>query len=288
MSLPAIICLLIFNYAPMGGLIMAFQDLDLRKGIFRSPFIGFRNFEFLFTTTDAWRITRNTLCYNIVFIIINTTLAVLLAILLNEIAHKRIAKGLQTIYIMPNFLSMAVVAIIVFAFLSADHGYLNNIMETLGYSRKNWYLERKPWPFFFIIINAWKNVGFSSVVYLASISGISPEYYEAAVLDGAKKIQQAKYITLPFLKPMISILLIMSIGGIFRGDFGLFYLVTQNNGRLYPVSDVLDTYIYRAMTTLNNTGMATAAGLYQSVVSFICVLIANKIVAMIEPENAMF
>lgn len=267
---------------------MAFQDLDMTKGIFTSPWVGFKNFEFLFTTSDAWRITRNTVGYNVAFIILGTLLSILLAILLYEITSKKLAKALQTIFIMPNFLSMAVVAIIAFAFLSASDGYLNKMLAMIGREPKNWYLERGPWPYILIIVQLWKSVGYSAVVYLAAISGISDEYYEAAMLDGATKAQQAWYITLPYLKPIITILLILSIGGIFRGDFGLFYTVTQNTGRLYPVTDVLDTYIYRAMTTLNNPGMATAAGLYQSVVCFICILLANKVVKKIEPDNAMF
>lgn len=288
MSLPAFLALLIFSYLPMFGLVMAFQDLDFRKGIFSSPWAGFKNFEYLFTTSDAWRITRNTLGYNIVFIILGTTLAILLAILLNEITNRRLSKTLQTVFIMPNFLSYAVVAIIVFAFLSESSGYVNGIREFIGEDAKNWYLVREPWPIILTVVHLWKAVGYSAVIYLASLSTISLEYYEAAMLDGATKLQQIMYITLPHLKQMITILLIMNIGSIFRGDFGLFFTVTQDSGRLYPVTDVLDTYIYRAMTSLNNPGMATAAGLYQSVVSFVCVLTANKIVSKIEPDNSLF
>lgn len=288
MAAPAVAALLIFSYAPMMGLVMAFQNLDLRLGIFKSPWVGLRNFEFLFTTSDAFRIMRNTLAYNSVFIVLGTFFAVLLAVLLSEISFKGMAKAFQTIYIMPNFLSMPVVAIIVSAFLSLDNGFLNRILAFFGYPAVNWYMEREPWPFILTITHLWKSVGYSSVVYLAAISGISQEYYEAAALDGANRFEQVIHITLPHLRPMISILLIMSIGNIFRGDFGLFYTVTQNNGRLYPVTDVMDTYIYRAMTSLNNVGMATAAGLYQSVVCFLCVLFANWVVKKIEPDNSMF
>lgn len=288
MSLPALIFLLIFCYAPMGGLVMAFQDLNITKGIFRSPWVGLKNFEFLFTTSDAWTITRNTLCYNVVFIILGLLIAVLLAILLNELISKRLAKVLQTVFIMPHFFSMAVVAIIAFAFLSESNGYLNKVVEALGYEPRNWYMVRQPWPFILVVVHLWKSAGYSAVVYLAALSGISQDYYAAAMLDGASKLQQIRYVTLPHLKPMISILLIMNIGHIFRGDFGLFYTVTQNSGRLYPVADVLDTYIYRGLTTLNNPGMSTAAGLYQSVVCFLSVLLANKIISKIEPDNAMF
>jgi len=215
-------------------------------------------------------------------------LAVSLSLLLNELHSKKLAKVLQTIFIMPHFLSMTVVSIVVFAFLSVNNGLLNNILELLGYSRHNWYMERKFWPLFLVLVNAWKHVGYSAVVYLASISSISEEYYEAAIIDGANKLQQAWYITIPHLRTMMTILLILSVGGIFRGDFGLFYTVPQDNGVLYPVTDVIDTYIYRSMRVLNNVGMATAAGLYQSVVGFILVLTTNKIVNKISPEYAMF
>lgn len=288
MALPTLAYLLIFCYAPMFGLVMAFQNFNISKGFFASPFVGLKNFEFIFTTTDAWTITRNTVCYNIVFIILNTTLSMILAVLLNEIYSKRTAKLLQTIYIMPHFLSMAVVAIIAYAFLNQRYGYVNHLMSFFGQEPKNWYTYRNIWPALLIFVNAWKGVGYSAVVYLAAISGISDEYYEAAMLDGASKIQQTCYITIPQLRQMMIILLILSIGSIFRGDFGLFYNVTQNNGMLYPVTDVIDTYIYRALTTLKNTGMATAAGLYQSVVGFILVLVSNQIVRHVDVESALF
>lgn len=288
MALPVLICLILFSYAPMLGLVMAFQKVNVGKGILHSPFIGFKNFEFLFTTQDAWIITRNTVCYNVVFILLNTSLALILSLILNELLNKRLAKGIQTVLMMPHFLSMAVIAMIVSAFLGKQYGLVNAIRATFGLKSVDWYTQRSIWPPLLVFINAWKSVGYSAVVYLATVSGISNEYYEAAVLDGASKLQQALYITLPYMRPMISIMLIMSIGNIFRGDFGLFYTVPQNNGMLYPVTNVIDTYIYRALTTLNNPGMATAAGLYQSTVGFVLVLIANKIVTCIDADSAMF
>jgi len=288
MALPAILALIVFAYVPMFGLIMAFQNLNIRKGIFASDFVGFSNFKFLFTTTDAWVITRNTVCYNVVFILLNMFFAVLLALLLNEMRGKKLAKVLQTVFIMPHFLSMAVVSIIVFSILSPTNGLLNVILDSLGYPKHSWYMEPKYWPFILVIVNAWKNVGYSAVVYLASITSIPMEHYEAAIIDGANRRQQAWYITFPHLKVMMSIMLILSVGGIFRGDFGLFYTVPQNTGTLFPVTDVIDTYIYRSLMTLNNVGMATAAGLYQSVVGFVLVMITNKIIEKVSPDNAMF
>lgn len=288
MALPVLICLALFSYAPMLGLVMAFQKVNIGKGILHSPFIGLKNFEFLFKTQDAWVITRNTVCYNLVFITLNTALALILSLILNELLSQRLAKGIQTILIMPHFLSMAVIAMIVSAFMGKQYGLVNAVRQMLGLKAVDWYITRSVWPPLLVFINAWKTVGYSAVVYLATISGISHEYYEAAVLDGASKLQQALYITLPYMRPMISIMLIMAVGNIFRGDFGLFYTVPQNSGMLYPVTNVIDTYIYRALTTLNNPGMATAAGLYQSAVGFVLVLIANKIVTCIDADSAMF
>jgi len=287
MAAPAIIAVFIFSYLPMAGLVMAFQRLDFKKGIFTSPFIGFENFKFLFATTDAWLITRNTICYNVVFIILEMALAVTLAIAMSELTCKRYSKVLQTVFIMPYFLSMVVISTIVYAFLSPN-GFINGALTELGYSTVNWYGEKSVWPFLLVFVYMWKHVGYSSVVYLAVISGISAEYYEAAALDGASKLQQIRYITIPHLRHIIVIKMIMAIGKIFRADFGLFYTVPRDSGTLYPVTNVLDTYIYRGLTQLHNVGMSTAAGLYQSVVGFILVLFSNWIVTKIDPDSAMF
>lgn len=288
MAAPAILTLFIFSYIPMFGLVMAFQRLDLAKGVFTSPFVGLKNFEFLFTTTDAWIITRNTILYNFAFIILTLVCSVTFAIIMNEITCRKYAKVLQTVFIMPYFLSMVVVSTIVYAFLSPSSGYINPVLQEFGLDPINWYHEKTVWPFLLVFIYLWKNVGYSSVLYMASIAGISNEYYEAATLDGASKLQQAIYITIPHLKTIIAIKLIMSIGGIFRSDFGLFYTVPRDSGSLYSVTNVLDTYIYRGLLNMGNVGMSAAAGFYQSVVGFVLVLIANKIVTKIDPESAMF
>ena len=288
MAAPAVLSLFIFNYLPMGGLVMAFQRLDFRKGIFKSPFVGLKNFKFLFSTTDAWVITRNTVLYNAVFILLGMICSVTVAIIISELTCKRWSKALQTMYIMPYFLSMVVISVIVYAFMSPTNGYINTLLKEYGANPVNWYNERGVWPFLLVLVHLWKNVGYSSVVYLAVISGISSEYYEAATIDGATKLQQVWFITIPHLRTIIAINTIMAIGKIFRADFGLFYTVPMDSGMLYPVTDVLDTYIYRTFRTLNNTGMSVAAGLYQSVVGFILVLIANKIVSKLDSDSAMF
>ena len=261
----------------------------IRDRFWGSDFIGFKNFEFLFTTSDAFIITRNTVLYNLVFIILNMFLAVCFALLLSELRSKRLAKTFQTIYMMPHFLSWAVVAILVSAFLDRSYGFVNQLMMSMGSEGLiNWYQRKEIWPWLLVFVNAWKHVGYQTVLYLAVISGISVDYYEAATLDGATRFQKARYITIPHLRSIISISLIMAMGSIFRGDFGLFYNVTNNSGSLYRVTDVIDTYIYRGLTSMGNLGMSTAAGLYQSVVGFILILIANKAVTKIDPDSAMF
>ena len=288
MALPVLICLALFSYAPMLGLVMAFQKVNIGKGILRSPFIGLKNFEFLFKTQDAWVITRNTVCYNLVFITLDTSLALILSLILNELLSQRLAKGIQTILIMPHFLSMAVIAMIVSAFMGKQYGLVNAVRQMLGLKAVDWYITRSVWPPLLVFINAWKTVGYSAVVYLATISGISHEYYEAAVLDGASKLQQALYITLPYMRPMISIMLIMAVGNIFRGDFGLFYTVPQNNGMLYPVTNVIDTYIYRVFVTTGDISFSSAAGLLQNVIGFVCIMTANSIIKKLDPDSSLF
>ncbi len=289
LALPAFLSLLAFSYAPMFGVVLAFQKYSIQGGFFGSEWIGFKNFEFLFQTSDAWRITRNTVLYNVAFILVNTSLSVILAMLFNELYIRRLAKTLQTLIILPNFLSMAVVAIIAYAFLkSGSSGVLNQVVNAFGGKMRDWYMYKPAWPFLLVFINAWRGVGYGSIVYVASISGISQEYYEAAVLDGATKFQQALYVTIPHLRKIITIMLIMSVGSLLKGDFGLFYNVTQNNGALYEVTDVIDTYIYRALKLLGDTGMSSAAGLYQSFVGLLLVLLANWVVTKVDEESSMF
>lgn len=289
MALPTVIFLIVFCYVPMFGLVMAFQDFNVGKGIFHSPFVGLKNFEFLFTSTDSWVITRNTVCYNVAFLVLNTVLAVVMALLLSELRSRKTAKVLQTVYMLPYFLSWTVVAIVLIAFLDKTNGLVNQTIQYFGgKGRTDWYKKREIWPLLLIGINAWKNVGYSTVLYLAVISGISQDYYEAAVLDGANKFQQALYITVPHLRMVVCISIILAMGSVFRADFGLFYSVTRNSGRLYPVTDVIDTYIYRGLTKVSNVGMSTAAGLYQSVVGLIMVLLTNWVVTKIDPESSMF
>lgn len=289
MAAPVVVLLILFNYLPMGGLILAFKKYNVTQGIWGSAFCGIDNFKFLFASSDAFLITKNTVLYNVVFIFTNMVLAVVLSLMLSMLRSSKTAKVFQTIYMLPYFLSWAVVAIIVSAFLERSNGYLNYFLQMFGQKGMvDWYQRISIWPFLLVFINAWKGVGYQAVMYLAVISGISSDYYEAAVLDGASRFQQAIYITIPHLRHIVAISLIMAMGGIFRGDFGLFYTVTQDSGVLYPVTNVIDTYIYRGLMNQVNVGMTAAAGLFQSVVGFIFVMLSNKVVTLIDPDSAMF
>lgn len=289
LALPVLVYLLIFSYAPMFGVVLAFERYSIAKGFFGSPWQGLENFEFMFATQNAWRITRNTVLYNIAFICVNTTLSILLALILNEMYIKRLSKAVQTLLIMPYFLSMSIVAIVVWGFIGPKGAVTSILLKILGRpASTDLYTYTPLWPFLLVLISAWKGVGYTAIVYVASISGISGEYYEAAVLDGASKLQQARYITLPHLKHIIVIMLILSMGGMFRGDMGLNYNVTQHRGELYPVIDIIDTYVYNALKVQRNTGMAAAAGLYQSVVGFVLIILSNKIVRRVDEESALY
>lgn len=284
MALPTVLHLILFSYIPMAGLVLAFKKYNARKGIFGSEWNGLKNFEYLFASSDAYIIFRNTILYNLVFIFLGTIVAVMVAIILGEIHSKKTAKVYQTIYMMPYFLSWAVVTLLVEGYLSRSRGLLNGVMGT----NINWYAQIDIWPPLLVGIYLWKSVGYNAVLYLAVISGISQEYYEAAMLDGATRFQQARYITIPHLKMVVSLTIITAMGGIFRGDFGLFYLVTKNTGALYPVTNVIDVYIYNGLQQQANLGMTTATGFFQSVVGFFTLVLANKIVSMIDSDNALF
>ena len=291
LMLPGILYLLINNYLPMFGIIIAFKNMNYRKGIWGSDWCGLDNFKFLFTVGDtAYTMLRNTILYNIVFIILGIVIPMTMAILLNEIRSKFTSRFYQTVILLPYLMSMVVVSYLVYAFLSADTGYINNtVFQWLGIDKKiSFYQEKKYWPFILVFVNQWKSLGFGLVIYLSSILGISPEYYEAAKIDGANKWQQIKFITLPTLKPTVITLFILNISKIFCSDFGLFYQVPKNSGALYSVTQTIDTYVYNALMVQNNIGMSSAASVFQSVVGCVLVIVANKIVSKIDAENAMF
>lgn len=258
---------------------MAFKKYNVRDGVYRSPWVGLQNFEYLFTTNEAWVITRNTILYNLVFIVLGTVCDVGVAVILNDIVSKRRKKTYQTILLLPYMISIVVVAYLVNGFLASDTGFINNyIMEPLGLAPISFYAETKYWPFILTFINLWKGVGYSCIIYLANIGGIDPGYYEAASLDGAARWQRFLHITLPCLKPTIITLTILSIGKMFYSDFGLFYQVPMQSGTLFPVTQTIDTYVFYGLMNNGNIGMSAAAGLYQSVVGFVLVLATNAAV----------
>lgn len=289
MFLPGLIYLIINCYVPMTGIVVAFKQYNVRDGIYRSPNIGFKNFEFLFKTNDAWLITRNTIAYNLVFIVFGIVLAIAAAIILNEIRSKYAKQIYQTVILIPYLISIVVVSQLVFAFLGNSNGFLNNtLLPIFGMKPINWYNESKYWPFILVIVNIWKGIGYNCILYYATICGIDHSLYEAAVVDGANRWQQIWNITLPCLKSTIIILTLMSLGGIFRSDFGLFYHVPMNSGPLINVTNTIDTYVYRGLMQSNNIGMSSAAGMYQSIVGFVLVVSANAVVRKIDSESSLF
>ncbi|WP_338134376.1 ABC transporter permease [Cohnella candidum] len=258
-------------------------------GIWNSPWVGLKNFEFLFKTNVAWTITRNTILYNLTFIVLGTVMAVGVAMLLNQIRQNTARKSYQTVILLPHLISIVVVSYLVFGFLSSESGFVNkSILQPLGVSPISWYSSAKYWPFILVIVSLWKSFGYSCIIYYATLVGIDRSYYEAAVIDGANRWKQMKHITLPGLKSIIVILTLMGISKIFYSDFGLFYQVPMNSGALIDATNTIDTYVYRGLTKLNNVGMASAAGFYQSIVGFFLVLLANYTVKKIDEDSALF
>lgn len=287
--LPGLIYLLINNYLPMLGAFIAFKKLNFSLGIFDSPWVGLNNFIYLFKTKDAWIITRNTLLYNFVFIALGTVLYIACAILLYEIRRARFAKLAQASLLLPYMISWVIVSYLVFAFLGYEDGIVNNtILASLGLEQVNWYTTPGAWPVILTLVYLWKNVGQCAIVYVATISGIPESIFEAAAIDGAGKLQQIRHIILPSIRSTAIILVLMAIGRIFYSDFGLFYQVPMDCGKLYPVTQTIDTYVYRALMQSNSFEMSSAAGLYQSLVGFVIVVLANLAVRKLDPENALF
>lgn len=288
LTVPGLIYLIINNYLPMFGIFIAFKQMDYAKGLFGSPWCGLTNFKFLFASNQAGIMIRNTVLYNLAFILLGTFFAVLIAVLMSEIVQMGCAKFFQAGLVMPNLISMVIVSYIVYAFLSPENGLFNTLIISLGGEPISWYTEEKWWPLILVVTQIWKTAGYSSIVYIASISGIDPSLYEAARIDGAGKLQQIFRITLPQLKSIITIMLLMSCARIFASDFGLFYQVPQNSGALYNVTQTIDTYVYRGLMQNGDLGMSSAAGLFQSVLGFILVMTANLLVRKADNESALF
>ncbi len=289
MLLPALAYLVINNYMPMYGVTIAFRKLDYRLGILKSPFCGFENFKFLFASGNLGPIIRNTVLYNLLFMVVGTVFPIAVAILFNEIWNKRAKKVYQTVLLVPYLMSMVIVSYLVFAFLSSDTGFINKvILEPLFHKNIAFYQEKAYWPFILTFVNLWKGIGFSLVLYLSCILSISSEYYESAKVDGGTKWQQIRFITLPFLKPMVITMSILSIARICSSDFGLFYQIPKNSGPLYSVTQTIDTFVYNALMNQSNISMSSAASVFQAGIGFVLVIVSNLIIRKISPKDAMF
>ena len=298
LHLPTTIWYLLFCYMPMFGIIIAFKNYKPKPGknflwslMYNSDWVGLNNFKFLIKSDTFSLMLRNTMVYNIIFIILGIVIPVTLAILFNELYSKKLAKVCQTMMFLPHFLSWVVISYFVYAFLSTDRGLVNHIAHRLGFmvgEDHNWYRDVGFWTYFLVFLNVWKGLGYNMVVYMAAITGIDGELYEAALIDGATKWQQVQSITLPLLRPMISIMFIMAVGGIFRSDFGLFYQSSRNSGALVSVTTTIDVYVYRALIEKPNINLSSAASLLQSVAGCITIIAANLIVRKIDPESGLF
>ncbi|MBN2984718.1 MULTISPECIES: ABC transporter permease [Cohnella] len=288
LALPAILLLFTFQYLPMGGIVLAFKNFRYDLGVWGSEWAAFDNFKFFFTSADAWRVTRNTIGLNFIFIVVGTIGSVAVAILLSEVHRKWLKQFYQTTMFFPYFLSWPVVALIVYAFLNIDLGILNKGMEWLGLEAVSWYSEPQVWPFVLTAVHFWKYVGHGAIIYYAGIMGFDRTYYEAAAVDGATNGQMRRYLTVPMLAPLVIIMFLISLGNIFHAEFGLFYMVTQDSGILYSTTDVIDTYVYRSLRTIGDIGMASAVGLYQSVVGFVLIVLVNVLIRKHSKENALF
>jgi len=289
MCLPALVFFAVFSYLPMPGLYLAFIQYNYTDGIFHSPFVHWQNFRFLVITGDLWRLTFNTIAYNLAFILLGNIVQIAVAIFLNELRSKWFKKISQSLMFLPYFMSFVLIGLIAYNILSYDYGLLNGFLKSIGMEPVKTYSNPHIWPFIIVITYLWQSTGYGSIVYFAAVMGLDSEIVEASQIDGANALQRIRYIVLPWLKPTFIILLLFSLGGILRGNFGLFYnLVGANNTSLYATTDIIETYVFRSLMTNFNFSMGSAVSLYQSVFGFFVVLSANWLVKRISPENSLF
>lgn len=288
MALPGIAVIFIFAYLPMGGIIIAFQDFNPIKGITGSKFVGFSNFRFFIESNDTLKVIANTLFLNTLFILCGTMMSVIIAVMFSELSGKWFKRVSQTLVTLPNFLSWTVIAMFSVSLLSSDTGMINKLLDMFGVAPISFYSEPGYWPLILVMLKIWQGAGFGSIVYLATITGINPDIYESASIDGASRWHKIRFITLPLLKPTIILMLLLAMGGIFYGDFGMIYAIVGRNVSLYPTTDVIDTYVYRALMDLGDMSMAAAVGFFQSVVGFILVFSVNMLAKKFNPDSALF
>lgn len=288
MLMPAMILVFVFSYIPMGGVILAFKQFRYDLGIFGSPFVGLDNFKFFFQSGDAWNVTRNTVLYNLAFLVINTTLEVGFAIVLSEIVNRHVKKTLQSMIFLPYFISWVIVSAISYSLFNYENGGLNALLQMFGIEGVNVYAQPSWWKYIIVGFAAWKGVGYGMVVYLASIAGVDSSLMEAAQIDGANIFQRIRYVTIPWIKPTIITMSLLAIGKIFKGSLDLFYQLVGNNGALFDATDVIDTYVFRSLIMDGDIGKTAAVGFYQSLLCFVTIMIVNGIVKKIDPDYALF
>lgn len=288
MLIPTLVFFIVNDYIPMVGIYYAFTKYDFRGGLFGSKFVGLQNFEYLFKSGTLIAITRNTVLYNIVFIVVGNFMEILVAILVSRMVTNRYKKTLQSLTFLPYFVSSVILGVLVYNFFNFDHGLFNAVRTQFGIGKMDVYNTPGSWPIIITLFYIWKNLGYGMVVYLASVMGISNEYYEAAEIDGANVFKQIRYITLPLLKPTFIILFLFALGSIMHGQFDLFYQLVGNNGVLFKTTDIIDTYVYRSLISYFDVGLSTAAGVYQSVFGLILIMIVNTVVRRVNDEYALF
>jgi putative aldouronate transport system permease protein len=288
MCVPALVVVFLVSYMPMPGIVLAFKNYRVAKGIWGSDWVGLNNFQFLLTSGIAWEIIRNTIVLNALFIVAAQVCSLIMSLLMNEVYHTYFAKIYQSILFFPHFVSWVLVGFFTFAFLNSDTGYVNAILKSLGQNPVNWYAEPQHWYAILVFVSIWKGLGYFTIIYLAGMLNINPEYYEAARIDGANKLQEARYISLPLIRPLIIINVLLAVGRIFFANFEFIYNVTRDSSLLLPVVNVIDTFVYRSLASVGNFNLASAAGFFQAVMGLILVLFANALVRRISKEEALF
>lgn len=288
MLVPAIIFVFIFSYLPMGGTIIAFKDYKYNVGIWDSPWIGFKNFSYFINSGKMWSLTKNTIAYNVVFLFSGVVVRMVMAIMIQEMYTKIYKRTLQSIMMLPHFLSWVVIGGLAYNMLNYEFGTINNVLEALGFERWDVYNEPGAWKYIFTAVSLWQGVGYGMIFYLAALTGINPEIYEAAYIDGASIMKRIIHITIPMIIPTTTILILLSLGSILKGNMDMFYQLVGNNSNLYKQTDVIDTYVFRTLTVIKDYSVTTAAGLYQQVVGCVLVLTVNAIVKRIDNDSAIF
>ncbi|GIP28320.1 sugar ABC transporter permease [Paenibacillus sp. J23TS9] len=288
MILPALLFFIVFSYIPMVGIYYAFTNFSFDGGLFGSPFVGLQNFKFLFESGALYNLTKNTVLYNLAFIFVGNILQLVCAVFLSEMAGKYFKKATQSIMFLPFFISFVLIGAFVYNLFNFETGAVNTLLRELGLQPYDFYLHTAPWKYIIVFFNVWKGLGYGTVIYLAAIMGISDEYHEAAKIDGANIFKRIRYITLPLLRPTFILLILLSLGGILKGQFDLFWQIVGNNGMLYDATDIIDTYVYRSLAINFDIGMGTAAGLFQSFFGFVLVVTVNWIVRKVQKDYALF